>query len=66
MIHLTAGITIPAHSEVTLAPGGLHGMLIGLHRRVEEHESIPLALDTNTGRIEILTARTPQAPNLRY
>lgn len=37
-------IEVPAHSTVKLEPGGLHIMLIGLKRRLEDGERVPLVL----------------------
>ena len=58
MTHLANGITIPAQGSITLAPGGLHGMLIGLDHRLNDGELVQIALETNTARVELtLTAR---------
>ena len=39
-----AGLTIPAHGSVTLAPGGYHLMAIGLRRDLHPGERFPLRL----------------------
>lgn len=58
MTHLANGITIPAHGSIRLAPGGLHGMLIGLDHRLVDGERVQIDVETNAGHIEfILTAR---------
>lgn len=58
MTHLTNGIAIPAQGSITLAPGGLHGMLIGLDHRLNDGERVQIDLEMNTGHVELtLTAR---------
>ncbi|WP_083506889.1 copper chaperone PCu(A)C [Leucobacter sp. G161] len=58
MTQLANGITIPAQGSITLAPGGLHGMLIGLDHRLNDGERVQIALETNTAHVELtLTAR---------
>jgi len=53
MVHLDA-IDIPAGGAVTLAPGGLHIMLMGLTGPVTEGEMIPATLVFETaGRVEV-------------
>ena len=42
---LKEGIFIPAHQAVTLEPGGLHIMLIGLKQAFQDAEDIPLTLN---------------------
>ncbi|MEC9345796.1 MAG: copper chaperone PCu(A)C [Pseudomonadota bacterium] len=37
-------IEVPAHSTVSLEPGGMHIMLIGLKRKLEDGERVPLVL----------------------
>ena len=37
-------VTIPAHGSVTFAPGGLHLMLIGLHRELHTNMQFPVTL----------------------
>jgi copper(I)-binding protein len=39
-----AGVDIPAGQKVTLAPGGMHIMLIGLKKPLQAGQSFPLAL----------------------
>jgi hypothetical protein len=39
-----AGIDIPAHQAVTLHPGGMHIMLVGLAKPLEVGQSFPLTL----------------------
>lgn len=57
MTRLTNGITVPAHGSIALAPGGLHGMLIGLDHRLNDGERVQIVLETNTGHVDlILTA----------
>jgi copper(I)-binding protein len=53
MVHLDA-IEIPAGGAVTLAPGGLHIMLMGLTGPVTEGDMIPATLVFETaGRVEV-------------
>ena len=53
MVHLDA-IDIPAGGSVTLAPGGLHIMLMGLTGPVTEGDMIPATLVFETaGRVEV-------------
>jgi periplasmic copper chaperone A len=54
MRHLPDGIEIPAGETVTLAPGGLHIMLMGLKQAFVEGETIPLTLTfEKAGTVEI-------------
>lgn len=54
MIQLIDGITVPAGESVILAPGGLHGMLVGLHSRIEEGASIEIILGTTLGKVALV------------
>lgn len=48
-------ITIPAGSEVSLKPGGLHVMMMKLKQPLEKGESLDLTLTfKNTGPVEVL------------
>ncbi|TVP47959.1 MAG: copper chaperone PCu(A)C [Halomonas sp.] len=54
MEHLPEGLKIPAGETVTLAPGGLHLMFMGLASPIEEGGSIPVTLTfEQAGSIEI-------------
>lgn len=44
MQSLPEGIAVPAHGSVTLEPGGMHVMLMGLEAPLVEGEALPLAL----------------------
>ena len=44
MRELKGGIEIPAHGSVTLAPGGLHLMFIGLKAPLVAGEKLPVTL----------------------
>ncbi len=62
-----ARIDIPAGGAVTLAPGGYHGMLMGLTTALAQGDSFPLTLTFETaGEITVdvtvgaLTARGPE------
>lgn len=43
MVHLPA-LDLPAGEPVTLAPGGMHAMLMGLDAKLVEGESFPMTL----------------------
>lgn len=54
MAELENGIEIPAGETVTLAPGGLHIMFMGLKQAFEEGSTIPVTLTfEKAGTIEI-------------
>jgi copper(I)-binding protein len=54
---LPEGLDVPARSTVTLAPGGLHVMMIGLRQPLAEGQSVPLTLIFDTGkRIDVRLA----------
>ena len=54
MRHLENGIEIPAGSTVTLEPGGLHIMFMGLKGALVEGESVPVTLTfEKAGTVEI-------------
>jgi copper(I)-binding protein len=47
-------ITVPAHGEVLLRPGGLHLMLFGLHRPLAAGDTIRVTLTLDDGtRLEV-------------
>ena len=53
MIHADS-VPIPAEGEAALAPGGRHGMLMGLSAALKEGESFPLTLSfAKAGDLEI-------------
>lgn len=55
MAELEHGIEIPAGETVTLAPGGLHLMFMGLKQAFVEGESIPVTLTfEKAGTVELL------------
>lgn len=58
MRQLTDGIVIPAGETVTLAPGGLHIMFMGLNSAIGEGDAVPVILTfENAGTVTIeLTA----------
>lgn len=39
-----AGVEVPAHGSISLTPGGIHLMLVGLKRPLVEGETAPLTL----------------------
>lgn len=48
-----AGIEIPAHGEVVLAPGGLHLMFFDINAPFAEDETVPVTLQfENQGEVE--------------
>lgn len=54
-------LVIPAGAKVTLAPGGLHIMLVGLRRALNEGDAVPLRLVfEKTGAVEV-TAHVTKA-----
>jgi periplasmic copper chaperone A len=60
------GVEIPARAVVTIGPGGIHAMLVGLRRPLKEGDSYPATLVFEragdvavTFRIEGLTYRAP-------
>ncbi|MDQ7729511.1 copper chaperone PCu(A)C [Halomonas sp. SpR8] len=53
MQHLPGGVEIPAGETVTLAPGGLHLMFMGLSSPIEEGQPIAVTLEfQHAGSIE--------------
>lgn len=59
------GVKIPAKSEVSLMPGGLHIMFIGLKNPVNEGDKINLVLEFDNGaKIEVngIEARSVKKP----
>ena len=57
MREVEGGIPIPAGETVTLQPGGLHVMLMGLETRLTDGETDPLTLEfEQAGRIEVLVS----------
>lgn len=47
-------IDIPAHSDMTLEPGGYHVMLINLHKPLVAGEQLPLTLHfENAGQVDV-------------
>ena len=58
MNELPDGIAVPAGGTVTLAPGGLHLMFMGLKAPLVENETVPVTLTfAKAGTIEIELAR---------
>lgn len=54
MAELEDGIPVPAGATVTLAPGGLHLMLMGLESQLVEGQSVPVTLTfEEAGTVEI-------------
>jgi periplasmic copper chaperone A len=49
-------VALPAGETVTLAPGGLHVMLIGLKRQLQPGDDVPLTLTLDDGSELSLTA----------
>jgi copper(I)-binding protein len=49
-------IDLPAGEMVTLAPGGLHVMLIGLKQQLQPGDDVPLTLTLDDGSELSLTA----------
>ncbi len=48
------GIDIPAHSDLTLEPGGYHIMLINLHKPLVAGQSLPLTLHfERAGQVDV-------------
>lgn len=45
------GIDVPANGEVTLKPGGIHAMLIGLRQDLKPGEKIPIQLQFEKGGV---------------
>jgi len=62
----TAGVEVPAHSSVTLAPQGTHIMLMGLPRPLVAGERVPLTLQfERAGKVGVEVAvRAPDAAPL--
>lgn len=57
MRQLEGGIAIPAGATVTLAPGGLHLMLMGLNQTLAEGSQVPVTLVFEpAGEVEIALA----------
>lgn len=57
-------IEVPAHHSVTLQPGGLHIMLIGLERPLMEGETVGMTLEYSDGSEQTISLpiRKPGAP----
>jgi copper(I)-binding protein len=49
MREVEGGIPVPAGESVTLEPGGLHVMLMGLSKPLAEGETAPLTLRFESG-----------------
>jgi periplasmic copper chaperone A len=69
MTELPDGIPVPAGATVTLAPGGLHLMMMGLTAPLIEGETVPVTLTfANAGTVEIMlvvgsiNAKEPEHP----
>jgi copper(I)-binding protein len=55
MAELPGGIAVPAGATVTLAPGGLHLMFMGLTGPLVENEAVPVTLTfAKAGAVEIV------------
>jgi hypothetical protein len=53
-------LPIPAHGEVTLAPGGMHLMFIGVAQPFAVDEQIPVTLTfANAGQVELVLSVRP-------
>lgn len=48
-------IKIPANGEVSLQPGGLHIMLIGLNQALKEGENVTLTIEFSNGESKTIT-----------
>ncbi|MDZ7748418.1 MAG: copper chaperone PCu(A)C [Halofilum sp. (in: g-proteobacteria)] len=54
MVHQAEGVPVPAGATVRFAPHGYHVMLMGLERRLEAGDRVPLMLRfERAGRIEL-------------
>jgi copper(I)-binding protein len=69
MNELPDGIPVPAGATVTLSPGGLHLMMMGLKAPLVEGETVPVTLTFATaGTVEIalvvgsVNAKEPEHP----
>lgn len=51
-------VKIGAGEQVEFAPGGLHVMLFGLNRPLEDGQSVSIVLTTANGELVSLTAKT--------
>jgi copper(I)-binding protein len=52
-----AGVDLPAGQKVTLKPGGMHIMLVGLRQPLKQGDSFPLTLSfEKAGRKEVTVA----------
>ncbi|HET6631806.1 MAG TPA: copper chaperone PCu(A)C [Rhodanobacteraceae bacterium] len=49
-MHMVSGIDIPAHGEVTLAPGGYHLMLMHRSRSLKPGDTVTITLKLADGR----------------
>ncbi len=49
-------IEIPAHSKTILQPGGLHIMLIGLHKPLKLEQKVSITLEFDNGNKQTLEA----------
>lgn len=56
-----SAIDVKANSTVTLAPGGMHVMLIGLKQRLKEGQSFPMTLTFEKAGTLHVTAATQKA-----
>ena len=64
MREVEGGIPAPAGETVTLEPGGLHVMLMGLTRRLREGENVDLTLVfEQAGEIAVTAPIRPVAPS---
>jgi copper(I)-binding protein len=69
MAEMPDGIPVPAGETVTLAPGGLHLMMMGLKQPLAENDSVPVTLTfARAGTVEIVLlvaspgAKEPEHP----
>ena len=54
MEHVT-DLVIPAHGQVTFAPGGMHLMMMGPHRHLASGEKVDMTLTFATGKQQTVT-----------
>ena len=60
------GIEVPASGSVTLEPGGLHVMLIGLRRDLNPGDQVDLTLDLDDGSVLQVEAPVREVPAMEH